>query len=77
MAVNHGGDSDSTGSIARNLMGAWHGTTDIPEHWLEQLELRNVIETVADDLHDCDEWNLSPYEETPEAERICAKYPGW
>ncbi|MDP1594608.1 MAG: ADP-ribosylglycohydrolase family protein [Gallionella sp.] len=77
MAVNHGGDSDSTGSIAGNLMGAWFGTADIPEHWLEQLELREVIETVADDLHDCADWNLSLFEQTPEAENICLRYPGW
>lgn len=77
MAVNHGGDSDSTGSIAGNLMGAWHGTEDIPEHWLSRLELRGVIETVADDLYDCAGWNLSQFEQTPEAENICLRYPGW
>lgn len=77
MAVNHSGDSDSTGSIAGNLMGAWYGTAGIPEHWLEQLELRNVIETVADDLHDCAGWQLSQFEQTPEAEGILKRYPGW
>jgi ADP-ribosylglycohydrolase len=52
ISVNHSGDSDSTGSIAGNLAGALYGVGAIPQHWLEQLELREVIERVAIDLHD-------------------------
>ncbi|BDG02874.1 ADP-ribosylglycohydrolase family protein [Anaeromyxobacter oryzae] len=50
LAVNHGGDSDSTGAIAGNLMGLLVGERGIPGRWLEELELREVITTVADDL---------------------------
>ena len=50
LAVNHGGDSDSTGAIAGNLLGLIHGEQGIPASWLERLELREVVETVADDL---------------------------
>jgi ADP-ribosylglycohydrolase len=50
-AVAHGGDSDSTGSIAGNLLGAMHGTAALPTAWLAELELRDVIERVARDLH--------------------------
>ncbi|HEX2778916.1 MAG TPA: ADP-ribosylglycohydrolase family protein, partial [Gemmatimonadaceae bacterium] len=50
LAVNHGGDSDSTGAIAGNILGARLGAAAIPERWLESLELRDVIERVADDL---------------------------
>ncbi|WP_243338327.1 ADP-ribosylglycohydrolase family protein [Anaeromyxobacter soli] len=50
LAVNHGGDSDSTGSIAGNLLGLLVGERGIPGQWLEELELRDVITTVADDL---------------------------
>lgn len=50
LAVNHGGDSDSTGSIAGNLLGLVHGERGIPRRWLERLELREVITEVADDL---------------------------
>ena len=50
LAVNHGGDSDSTGSIAGNLLGAMHGMDAIPARWLKSLELRQIIEQVADDL---------------------------
>lgn len=52
-AVNHDGDSDSTGSIAGNLLGTLHGASSIAERWLEPLELRDVITQVADDLLDC------------------------
>lgn len=49
-AVNITGDSDSTGAIAGNLLGAMAGAAVIPQRWLAQLELRDVIETVAQDL---------------------------
>lgn len=49
-AVNITGDSDSTGSITGNLLGAIHGMAAVPLRWLATLELRDVIETVARDL---------------------------
>jgi ADP-ribosylglycohydrolase len=51
-AVSHGGDSDSTGAITGNILGALFGEDAIPRRWLEQLELGSVIEQVADDLYD-------------------------
>jgi ADP-ribosylglycohydrolase len=50
LAVNHAGDSDSTGAIAGNLLGLLAGERGIPRRWVEQLELRDVIARVADDL---------------------------
>jgi ADP-ribosylglycohydrolase len=50
LAVNHNGDSDSTGSMAGQLLGAMYGVQAIPNSWLEPLELRCVIETEADGL---------------------------
>jgi ADP-ribosylglycohydrolase len=49
-AVAHGGDSD-TGSIAGNLLGALFGDEVLATRWLDSLELRDVIERVADDLY--------------------------
>ncbi len=49
-AVNHSGDSDSTGAIAGNIAGAMLGLRGIPAKYLEHLELRDVILRVADDL---------------------------
>ncbi len=52
LAVTHSGDSDSTGSITGQIMGTLHGVDVIPAKWLKKLELRDVIDRVACDLHD-------------------------
>lgn len=49
-AVNHDGDSDSTGAICGNIMGAMVGLEGIPNHFVEHLELKNLIIDIADDL---------------------------
>ncbi len=49
-AVNHSGDSDSTGSMTGNLLGTALGYGAIPSEWLAALELRDEIATVATDL---------------------------
>ncbi|KAA0873513.1 ADP-ribosylglycohydrolase family protein [Nitrincola tapanii] len=59
LAVNHDGDSDSTGAIAGNLLGTLHGVASIPNAWLEPLELRDVITAMADDLHSSPNWHVS------------------
>ena len=50
-AVNHGGDSDSTGAVTGNILGAALGINQIPNKWTEPLEMRSIIETIADDLY--------------------------
>lgn len=52
MAINITGDSDSTGAMTGNLLGALHGASAIPQRWLAELELKEVIATVASDLVD-------------------------
>lgn len=52
LAVNHGGDSDSTGAICGNLLGASLGAGAIEADLLDDLEGREVITQVADDLYD-------------------------
>ncbi len=53
-AVNHSGDSDSTGAIAGNILGASLGYETIPEKFKKDLELHDIILEVADDLYkDC------------------------
>jgi ADP-ribosylglycohydrolase len=47
IAVNHSGDSDSTGSICGNILGARDGVTVIPADWLAVLELRDVMERLV------------------------------
>lgn len=50
-AVNHDGDSDSTGAVCGNLLGAMYGMHGIPKDWLETVELRDFIEETADNLY--------------------------
>lgn len=68
LAVNHGGDSDSTGSITGNIVGAYIGKNAIPEEYLKKLQLASEIEILAQDLynrhcHEDEVWKL--------------KYPSW
>ena len=50
-AVNHSGDSDSTGCITGAILGAALGVDAIPQSWLEQLESTSGIRALADDLY--------------------------
>ncbi|KOV62272.1 hypothetical protein ADK64_24550 [Streptomyces sp. MMG1121] len=50
LAVNHSGDSDSTGSICGNLLGTWYGDTGLPHDWVARVEGRDRIAALADDL---------------------------
>ena len=53
-AVNHNGDSDSTGAVAGNILGTYLGYERIPEKYKNDLELRDTILQIADDLYnDC------------------------
>ena len=49
-AVNHAGDSDSTGAITGNILGALIGYEAMEEKWKKNLELSDVIMEMADDL---------------------------
>ena len=61
-AVNHDGDSDSTGALAGNIMGASLGEISIPNYYLDNLELKDIITEIANDLstdpygHHDEEW---------------------
>jgi ADP-ribosylglycohydrolase len=50
-AVNHSGDSDSTGSICGAILGAAYGVDAIPASWIERLERRSLLERTARSLH--------------------------
>lgn len=64
-AVNHDGDSDSTGAVTGNILGSALGVDKIPEKYLKDLELREVIEEIAEDLYrDCP---LSTYDRSDAA----------
>jgi len=71
LAVNHSGDSDSTGSIAGNIAGVLRGVESIPARWTADLELREEITAVADDLLALKSGTLDLHSHS-----IRARYPG-
>lgn len=69
LAVNHDGDSDSTGSIAGQILGAMLGEEGIPAKFLERLELCALIGSMAEDLfigyRDDEAWHKQYRKELP------------
>jgi len=49
-AINHDGDSDSTGAVAGNIIGAHLGIDSIPNYYLDNVEIKDIILEIADDL---------------------------
>lgn len=63
-AVNHGGDSDSTGAVTGNILGALCGYEAIEGKWKQSMELSDVILEMADDLcYGCQMDEYSHYED--------------
>ena len=53
-SVNHKGDSDSTGAVTGNILGALLGYDAIDDKWKKDLELIDVILEMSEDLcHGC------------------------
>lgn len=50
-AVNHGGDSDSTGAVTGNILGTAIGYESIPQYYKDDLEMHDLILHMADDLY--------------------------
>ncbi len=76
LAVNHDGDSDSTGAIAGNLLGALHGVENVPRKWLSGLELGTEIAAIADDLATWPDWPIGEFvEETAASYYWRTRYP--
>lgn len=63
-AVNHSGDSDSTGAVTGNILGALLGYDSIDDRWKKGLELADVILEIADDVcHGCQMDEYSHYDD--------------
>jgi ADP-ribosylglycohydrolase len=76
-AVNHEGDSDSTGAITGNIVGANVGLNGIPDKYKNNLELYDIIIEIADDLYnDCQMSEHSAYtDEKWESKYVKRTYP--
>ncbi len=72
-AVNHSGDSDSTGAICGNILGAQLGFSAIPTEWLDKVELVDVALVLAADLSEA----ILETGEFLETTLVEERYPGW
>ena len=59
VSVNHNGDSDSTGAVTGNILGAFIGYNAISQKYKDNLELHDLILEIADDL--CNDCKISEY----------------
>ena len=50
LAANHGGDSDSTASIAGQIFGTWKGMYRVPRNWIEKLDVYYPLSRLIDDF---------------------------
>lgn len=52
MACNQDGDSDTCGAICGNITGTMYGSKTIPKSWLNHLECKDLLEKMAQCMHD-------------------------
>lgn len=67
LSVNHDGDSDSTGALTGNILGAYLGTQRIEAEFLKGIELAKEIKELSNDLFIFFEENQTWFD----------KYPAW
>ena len=73
-SVNHSGDSDSTGAVCGNIMGCLFGRSAIPDYYIRNLELLDVIEEMSEDIFTGCIISEYDFERTPEKDRWRQKY---
>lgn len=66
-AVNHSGDSDSTGCITGAILGTLHGVEALPAPWIAELESSSGIRAVAHDLYRVVREGMEPLSEYDES----------
>ena len=77
LAVNHDGDSDSTGAITGNILGTLLGEPAIPLRWLAALEARDVIEQIAEDLAIVPNGDFDAGDGSERSQALLERYPPW
>lgn len=77
LAVTHSDDSDSTGAICGNILGAFHGETALPPELAFEVEGRDTILTLADDfIYEFTAGDRLHGEYGPST-KWTERYPGW
>ncbi|MGI5503570.1 ADP-ribosylglycohydrolase family protein [Lentzea sp. CA-135723] len=69
VSVNHGGDNDSTASMAGNLAGALYGLEELRPDWVERVQFRPVIDAMVAD------WDLETSQAAPVGQEWFVRYP--
>lgn len=80
LAVNHSGDSDSTGSLTGNLLGTLLGEEALPRRWADGVEAVHLLRRLADDLGRVAEFSSAPLSGPSDGnevtEEFAGRYPG-
>ena len=77
LAVTHGGDSDSTGAICGNILGAAHGESALPPALAFEVEGRGDLLQLADDfVYEFTAGSHLHGDYGPHT-RWTTRYPGW
>ncbi|MGD7731813.1 ADP-ribosylglycohydrolase family protein [Propionibacteriaceae bacterium G57] len=77
LAVTHSGDSDSTGAICGNILGALHGETALPPELAFEVEGRGTILELADDFIFEFTQSTRLHSDYGPHTRWTKRYPGW
>lgn len=76
-AINHSGDSDTTGSMVGQLLGVCIGFDAIPQEWIVNLIGSSIITTICDDIIEETYYQFSPYDNPKDLDDYWERYPGW
>lgn len=76
-AVNHSGDSDTTGSMVGQLLGVCLGIEPIPQKWIDNLIGSSIIETISNDIVEKTYDRFNSYDNPRELDSYWERYPGW
>jgi ADP-ribosyl-[dinitrogen reductase] hydrolase len=75
-AVNHFGDSDSTGAITGNLLGTSRGAAAVPAEWADALKGADIVTQTAEDA--ATELLSPPWDDEQSVpDSWWHRYPGW
>ena len=57
IAVNHSGNSDATASIAGQIWGAFHGSSEMPEIWINALDILKPLQLCTKQMLSVRNWS--------------------
>lgn len=76
-AVNHSGDSDTTGSMVGQLLGVMNGIEAIPTIWIDNLIGADIVDTICNDIHERTFERFNPHSSFEGEKKYWDRYPGW